>query len=138
MSIQSKLTRIKQASDHEINAQEVLNEYFNQDKIKQLLLDSKDLEESAIIIESGEHCQITLSKCRIEVYISRMNLVRLSDIKVYDLLNGSNFGFIKTWPSTSDLTVSLENDDSVKIEYHESIKNIDGVIEDLEDLLFSS
>ena len=135
MSIQSKLNRIKQASDHDSNAQEVLNAYFDQDKIKQLLLESKDLDESAVIIESGDHCQITLSKCRIEVYMARLNLVRIADIKVYNRMNGPNFGFIKTLSTESTLTVSLE-DDEVKVEYHEQIKNAEEVIEFVDALLF--
>lgn len=135
MSIQSKLTKIKQASKHEINAQEALNEYFNQDKVKQLLLESKYLDDSALIVESDENCQITLSKRRIEAYMARLNLVRIADIKVYNRINGPNFGFINTWSTESTLTVSLE-DDKVKVEYHEQIKNAEEVIESVDALLF--
>lgn len=135
MSIQSKLARIKQASSHENNSQDVLNEYFNQDKVKQLLLESKDLDGSALIVESDENCQITLSKCLIEVYMARLNLVRIADIKVYNRINVPNFGFINTWSTESTLTASLE-DDKVKVECHEQIKNAEEVIEFVDALLF--
>lgn len=134
MSIQSKLTRIKQASEHDINAQEVLNEYFNQDKVKQLLLESKDLKDK-YITESNSDYQVVLSKCRIEVYMARLNLVCIADIKVYNRINGPNFGFINTWSTESTLTASLE-DDKVKVECHEQIKTAEEVIEFVDALLF--
>lgn len=136
MSIQAKLTKLKQSSDHEINVQEELNRYFNQDKVKQLLLESKDLEDVQVIIESNEHYQVTLSKCQIELYTSELELIYMRDIRIVDRIGKQSVRLVKTWSSESAFTVSLK-DDEVKVECHEPIKNVDEVIENLENLLFS-
>lgn len=134
MSIQSKLTRIKQASKHEINAQEELNEYFNQDKVKQLLLDAKDLKDKCIT-ESNSDYQVVLIRGRIELYTSELELICMRDIRLIEGSGKQNHRFVRTWSSDSTLTVSLESDE-VKVEFHEPIKNSKEIIDSLEYLLF--
>lgn len=134
MSIQSKLTRIKQASEHDINAQEALNEYFNQDKVKQLLLESKDLKDKCII-ESNSDYQVVLIRGQIELYTSELEIIYMRDIRLIEGLGKQNHRFVRTWSTEPTLTVSLDND-KVKVEYHEQIKNAEEVIEFVDVLLF--
>lgn len=135
MSIQAKLTRIKQTSEHEINAQEALNRYFDQDKVKQLLLESKDLDDLTVIIESNGDYQVTLSKCRIELYSSALELIYMRDIRIIDNINKQRVRLVRTWSTESTLTVSLE-DNEVKFECHEPIKDVEELIEFVDALIF--
>lgn len=134
MSIQSKLTRIKQASKHEINAQEELNEYFNQDKVKQLLLDAKDLKDK-YIIESNSDYQVVLIRGRIELYTSELELIYMRDIRLIEGLGKQNHRFVRTWSTEPTLTVSLD-EDIAKVECHKSINDAEELIEFVDALLF--
>lgn len=134
MSIQSKLTRIKQASGHEMNAQEALNEYFNQDKVKQLLLDAKDLNDK-YIIESNSDYQVVLIRGRIELYTSELELIYMRDIRLMERSDKQSSQFVRTWSTESTLAVSLDGD-TVKVECHRSIDNVGEVIEFVDVLLF--
>lgn len=134
MSIQSKLTRIKQASEHDINAQEALNEYFNQDKVKQLLLESKDLKDKCII-ESNSDYQVVLIRGQIELYTSELEIIYMRDIRLIEGLGKQNHRFVRTWSTEPTLTVSLDNDE-VKVECHKSIKDVEELIEFVDALIF--
>lgn len=134
MSIQSKLTRIKQASEHDINAQEALNEYFNQDKVKQLLLESKDLKDKCII-ESNSDYQVVLIRGQIELYTSELEIIYMRDIRLIEGLGKQNHRFVRTWSTEPTLTASLDNDE-VKVECHKSIKDVEELIEFVDALIF--
>lgn len=134
MSIQSKLTNLRQTLDQVRNHEE-LNRYLKQDKIKQLLIDAKDIDEHQTVIESNDDYQVVLIGGRIELYVSELELLDTRDIR---LLYRSEFyaaRFVRTWSSDSTLTVSLESDE-VKVESHEPIKNSKEIIDSLEYLLF--
>lgn len=134
MSIQLKLTRIKQASKHEIDDQEALNEYFSQDKIKQLLLDAKDLKDKCII-ESNSDYQVVLIRGQIELYTSELEIIYMRDIRLIEGLGKQNHRFVRTWSTEPTLTVSLDNDE-VKVECHKSIKDVEELIEFVDALIF--
>ena len=135
MSIQSKLNRIKQASRHGRGAQEALNQYFSQDKVKQLLLESKDLKGSCVV-ESNKEYNVILSRGRMELYTSDLELVYMRDIRLIESVGKQNHRFVRTWSTESTLTVSLDGG-RVKVECQETINDIDEVIENLENLLFN-
>ena len=138
MSIKSKLARLKDFVNSTTKTEkEVLNKYVNQDKIKQLLLESKHIDDRIMITELGSYCNIIMRKRRIDVFIAELEPVNLNDIGVQDKFTGSNFGFIKIWPSQADLTILLEND-KIKVEQHQSIGDVDELIEHLDSMLFSN
>lgn len=134
MSIQSKLTNLRQTLDQAHNHEE-LNRYLKQDKIKQLLIDAKDIDEHQTVIESNDDYQVVLIGGRIELYVSELELLDTRDIRILDRSEFYTARFVRTWSSDSTLTVSLE-DDEVKVESHEPIKNSKEIIDSLEYLLF--
>lgn len=134
MSIQSKLTNLRQTLDQALNHEE-LNRYLKQDKIKQLLIDAKDIDEHQTVIESNDDYQAVLIGGRIELYVSELELLDTRDIRILDRSEFYNARFVRTWSSDSTLTVSLESDE-VKVESHEPIKNSKEIIDSLEYLLF--
>ena len=100
MSIQSKLTNLRQTLDQVRNHEE-LNRYLKQDKIKQLLIDAKDIDEHQTVIESNDDYQVVLIGGRIELYVSELELLDTRDIR---LLYRSEFyaaRFVRTWSSDS-------------------------------------
>ena len=134
MSIQSKLTNLRQTLDQARNHEE-LNRYLKQDKIKQLLIDAKDIDEHQTVIESNDDYQVVLIGGRIELYVSELELLDTRDIRLLDCSEFYTARFVRTWSSDSTLTVSLESDE-VKVESHEPIKNSKEIIDSLEYLLF--
>lgn len=134
MSIQSKLTNLRQTLDQVRNHEE-LNRYLKQDKIKQLLIDAKDIDEHQTVIESNDDYQVVLIGGRIELYVSELELLDTRDIRLLDCSEFYAARFVRTWSSDSTLTVSLESDE-VKVEFHEPIKNSKEIIDSLEYLLF--
>lgn len=134
MSIQSKLTNLRQTLDQARNHEE-LNLYLKQDKIKQLLIDAKDIDEHQTVIESNDDYQVVLIGGRIELYVSELELLDTRDIRILDRSEFYTARFVRTWSSDSTLTVSLESDE-VKVESHEPIKNSKEIIDSLEYLLF--
>ena len=134
MSIQSKLTNLRQTLDQDHNHEE-LNRYLKQDKIKQLLIDAKDIDEHQTVIESNDDYQAVLIGGRIELYVSELELLDTRDIRILDRSEFYTARFVRTWSSDSTLTVSLESDE-VKVESHEPIKNSKEIIDSLEYLLF--
>ena len=134
MSIQSKLTNLRQTLDQACNHEE-LNLYLKQDKIKQLLIDAKDIDEHQTVIESNDDYQVVLIGGRIELYVSELELLDTRDIRILDRSEFYTARFVRTWSSDSTLTVSLESDE-VKVESHEPIKNSKEIIDSLEYLLF--
>ena len=134
MSIQSKLTNLRQTLDQVRNHEE-LNRYLKQDKIKQLLIDAKDIDEHQTVIESNDDYQVVLIGGRIELYVSELELLDTRDIRLLDRSEFYTARFVRTWSSDSTLTVSLESDE-VKVEFHEPIKNSKEIIDSLEYLLF--
>lgn len=134
MSIQSKLTNLRQTLDQVRNHEE-LNHYLKQDKIKQLLIDAKDIDEHQTVIESNDDYQVVLIGGRIELYVSELELLDTRDIRLLDRSEFYTARFVRTWSSDSTLTVSLESDE-VKVESHEPIKNSKEIIDSLEYLLF--
>lgn len=134
MSIQSKLTNLRQTLDQVRNYEE-LNLYLEQDKIKQLLIDAKDIDEHQTVIESNDDYQVVLIGGRIELYVSELELLDTRDIRLLDRSEFYTARFVRTWSSDSTLTVSLESDE-VKVEFHEPIKNSKEIIDSLEYLLF--
>lgn len=134
MSIQSKLTNLRQTLDQVRNHEE-LNRYLKQDKIKQLLIDAKDIDEHQTVIESNDDYQVVLIGGRIELYVSELELLDTRDIRLLDRSEFYAARFVRTWSSDSTLTVSLESDE-VKVEFHEPIKNSKEIIDSLEYLLF--
>ena len=134
MSIQSKLTNLRQTLDQVRNHEE-LNRYLKQDKIKQLLIDAKDIDEHQTVIESNDDYQVVLIGGRIELYVSELELLDTRDIRLLDRSEFYAARFVRTWSSDSTLTVSLESDE-VKVESHEPIKNSKEIIDSLEYLLF--
>lgn len=134
MSIQSKLTNLRQTLDQVRNHEE-LNRYLKQDKIKQLLIDAKDIDEHQTVIESNDDYQVVLIGGRIELYVSELELLDTRDIRLLDRSEFYTARFVRTWSSDSTLTVSLESDE-VKVESHEPIKNSKEIIDSLEYLLF--
>lgn len=135
MSIQSKLTNLLQTLDQAHNHEEELNRYLKQDKIKQLLIDAKDIDEHQTVIESNDDYQVVLIGGRIELYVSELELLDTRDIRLLDRSEFYAARFVRTWSSDSTLTVSLESDE-VKVESHEPIKNSKEIIDSLEYLLF--
>lgn len=134
MSIQSKLTNLRQTLDQDRNHEE-LNHYLKQDKIKQLLIDAKDIDEHQTVIESNDDYQVVLIGGRIELHVSELELLDTRDIRILDRSEFYTARFVRTWSSDSTLTVSLESDE-VKVESHEPIKNSKEIIDSLEYLLF--
>lgn len=134
MSIQSKLTNLRQTLD-QVRNHEDLNRYLKQDKIKQLLIDAKDIDEHQTVIESNDDYQVVLIGGRIELYVSELELLDTRDIRLLDRSEFYTARFVRTWSSDSTLTVSLESDE-VKVESHEPIKNSKEIIDSLEYLLF--
>lgn len=134
MSIQSKLTNLRQTLDQVRNHEE-LNRYLKQDKIKQLLIDAKDIDEHQTVIESNDDYQVVLIGGRIELYVSELELVDTNDIRLLYRYEFYTARFVRTWSSESSLTVSLESDE-IKVEYHEPVKNANEIIDTLEYLLF--
>lgn len=134
MSIQSKLTNLRQTFDQVRNHEE-LNRYLKQDKIKQLLIDAEDIDEHQTVIESNDDYQVVLIGGRIELYVSELELLDTRDIRLLDRSEFYTARFVRTWSSDSTLTVSLESDE-VKVEFHEPIKNSKEIIDSLEYLLF--
>lgn len=134
MSIQSKLANLRQTLDQARNHEE-LNLYLKQDKIKQLLIDAKDIDEHQTVIESNDDYQVVLIGGRIELYVSELELLDTRDIRILDRSEFYTARFVRTWSSDSTLTVSLESDE-VKVESHEPIKNSKEIIDSLEYLLF--
>lgn len=134
MSIQSKLTNLRQTFDQVRNHEE-LNRYLKQDKIKQLLIDTKDIDEHQTVIESNDDYQVVLIGGRIELYVSELELVDTNDIRLLYRYEFYTARFVRTWSSESSLTVSLESDE-IKVEYHEPVKNANEIIDTLEYLLF--
>lgn len=134
MSIQSKLTNLRQTLDQARNHEE-LNRYLKQDKIKRLLIDAKDIDEHQTVIESNDDYQVVLIGGRIELYVSELELLDTRDIRILDRSEFYTARFVRTWSSDSTLTVSLESDE-VKVESHEPIKNSKEIIDSLEYLLF--
>lgn len=134
MSIQSKLTNLRQTLDQARNHEE-LNRYLKQDKIKQLLIDAQDIDEHQAVIESNDDYQVVLIGGRIELYVSELELLDTRDIRLLDRSEFYTARFVRTWSSDSTLTVSLESDE-VKVESHEPIKNSKEIIDSLEYLLF--
>ena len=134
MSIQSKLTNLRQTLDQACNHEE-LNLYLKQDKIKQLLIDAKDIDEHQTVIESNDDYQVVLIGGRIELYVSELELLDTRDIRILDRSEFYTARFVRTWSSDSTLTVSLKSDE-VKVESHEPIKNSKEIIDSLEYLLF--
>lgn len=134
MSIQSKLTNLRQTLDQARNHEE-LNRYLKQDKIKQLLIDAKDIDEHQTVIESNDDYQVVLIGGRIELYVSELELVDTNDIRLLYRYEFYTARFVRTWSSESSLTVSLESDE-IKVEYHEPVKNANEIIDTLEYLLF--
>lgn len=134
MSIQSKLTNLRQTLDQVRNHEE-LNRYLKQDKIKQLLIDAKDIDEHQTVIESNDDYQVVLIGGRIELYVSELELLDTRDIRLLDRSEFYAARFVRTWSSDSTLAVSLESDE-VKVEFHEPIKNSKEIIDSLEYLLF--
>ena len=134
MSIQSKLTNLRQTLDQVRNHEE-LNRYLKQDKIKQLLIDAKYIDEYQAVVESNDDYQVVLINGRIELYVSELELLDTRDIRLLDRSEFYTARFVRTWSSDSTLTVSLESDE-VKVESHEPIKNSKEIIDSLEYLLF--
>ena len=134
MSIQSKLTNLRQTLDQAHNHEE-LNRYLKQDKIKQLLIDAKYIDEYQAVVESNDDYQVVLINGRIELYVSELELLDTRDIRLLDRSEFYTARFVRTWSSDSTLTVSLESDE-VKVESHEPIKNSKEIIDSLEYLLF--
>ena len=131
MSILSKLEQLNQNSTITKDRISAITEYFSQDKIKDLFIEASKSEKDFTIFESNEDFQVWFRKDSIEIFRSRLDLIRTRDIKVINRCRGLESSFIKSYPV--DPTVSVTFSDQIidveittqPFETEDFIKNVD-------------
>lgn len=135
MSILSKLERLSQTSESTKDRISAITEYFSQDKIKDLFVEASNLSRFSSIFESNEDFQIWLRKDSIEIYRSKLDLIRTIDIKVFDSLLSPESSYIKSWPSEPTVLVTF-SDQIVNVEITSELFEVEDFIENVDYLLF--
>lgn len=135
MSILSKLERLSQTSESTKDRISAITEYFSQDKIKDLFVEASNLSRFSSIFESNEDFQIWLRKDSIEIYRSNLDLIRTSDIEVFNSLLGLESVYIKSWPSEPTVLVTF-SDQIVNVEITSELFEVEDFIENVDYLLF--
>ena len=135
MSILSKLERISQTSESTKDRISAITEYFSQDKIKDLFVEASNLSRFSSIFESNEDFQIWLRKDSIEIYRSNLDLIRTSDIEVFNSLLSTESVYIKSWPSEPTVLVTF-SDQIVNVEITSELFEAEDFIENVDYLLF--
>lgn len=135
MSILSKLERLNQTSVSTKDRISAIAEYFSEDKIKDLFVEASDLSKFVSIRESNEDFQIWFRKDSIEIYRSNLDLIRTSDIEVFDSLLGPESVYIKSWPSEPTVLVTF-SDQIVNVEITSELFEAEDFIENVDYLLF--
>lgn len=131
MSILSKLERLNQTSVSKKDRISAITEYFSQDKIKDLFVEASNLSRFSSIFESNEDFQIWLRKDSIEIYRSNLDLIRTSDIEVFDSLLGPESVYIKSWPSEPTVLVTF-SDQIVNVEITSELFEAEDFIENVD------
>lgn len=135
MSILSKLERLSQTSESTKDRISAITEYFSQDKIKDLFVEASNLSRFSSIFESNEDFQIRLRKDSIEIYRSKLDLIRTSDIEVFNSLLSLESSYIKSWPSEPTVLVTF-SDQIVNVEITSELFEVEDFIENVDYLLF--
>lgn len=135
MSILSKLERLSQTSESTKDRISAITEYFSQDKIKDLFVEASNLSRFSSIFESNEDFQIWLRKDSIEIYRSNLDLIRTSDIEVFNSLLSTESVYIKSWPSEPTVLVTF-SDQIVNVEITSELFEAEDFIENVDYLLF--
>lgn len=135
MSILSKLERLSQTSESTKDRISAITEYFSQDKIKDLFVEASNLSRFSSIFESNEDFQIWLRKDSIEIYRSKLDLIRTIDIEVFNSLLGPESVYIKSWPSDPTVVVTF-SDQIVNVEITNELFEAEDFIENVDYLLF--
>lgn len=135
MSILSKLERLSQTSESTKDRISAITEYFSQDKIKDLFVEASNLSKFVSIHESNEDFQIWFRKDSIEIYRSKLDLIRTSDIEVFNSLLSLESVYIKSWPSEPTVLVTF-SDQIVNVEITSELFEAKDFIENVDYLLF--
>lgn len=131
MSILSKLEQLNQTSVSAKDRISAIKGYFSQDKIKDLFIEASRSEKDFTIFESNEDFQIWFRKDSIEIFRSRLDLIRTREIRSINRPLSPVSSFIKSWPV--DPTVLVTFSDQIlnveittqQFETEDFVKNVD-------------
>lgn len=135
MSILSKLEQLNQNSTITKDRISAITEYFSQDKIKDLFIEASKSEKDFTIFESNEDFQVWFRKDSIEIFRSRLDLIRTRDIKVINRCRELESSFIKSYPVDPTVSVTF-SDQIINVEITTQLFETEDFIKNVDYLLF--